>query len=199
MAAPEDTSFARLVSLACHDLRTPLATAHGFARTLIRIGGLEPPQDRYVEIISDASAQLGELVDLLSLAARIEAGRYDPELREVDTGELARAAAERLGADKASVDGDGAPVRVEPDAAGIAVYGLANCALRHGGLDAVELTVDGAEIAVAPITPAAAPIVLGEDLRDLGAAVAVRVVAALGGSTELDGDVLRVRLPAASP
>ena len=29
-----DTSFARLVSLACHDVRTPLATVHGFAKTL---------------------------------------------------------------------------------------------------------------------------------------------------------------------
>jgi signal transduction histidine kinase len=197
MPAPEDTYFARLVSLACHDLRTPLATAHGFAKTLIRIGGLEPPQDRYVEIISEASAQLAELVDLLSLAARIESGRYDPELREVDTGELARMAAERVGHDKALVSGDGAPVRVEPDAAGTAVYGLANCALRHGGLDAVELTVDAAEIAITPITAGAAPIVVGEDLRDLGAAVAVRIVRALGGTTELDGNVLRVRLPTA--
>jgi signal transduction histidine kinase len=199
MPAPEDTSFARLVSLACHDLRTPLATAHGFARTLRRIGGLEPPKDRYVEMISAASGQLAELVDLLALAARIEASRYEPELREVDSGELAREAAERIGDEGAAVRGDGAPVRVEPDAAATAVYGLAFCALRHGGLDAVELTVDGVEIAISPIVPGAARIVLGEDLRDLGAAVAVRVVGALGGSTELDGETLRVRLPAAEP
>jgi hypothetical protein len=37
--------------------------------------------------------------------------------------------------------------------------------------------------------------VLGEELRDLGAAVAVRVVRALGGSVDLDGDTLTVRLP----
>jgi hypothetical protein len=37
--------------------------------------------------------------------------------------------------------------------------------------------------------------VLGEDLRDLGAAVAVRVVHALGGSIELDGETLTVKLP----
>ena len=35
----DDPDFARLVSLACHDLRTPLATVHGFATTLSR-GGL---------------------------------------------------------------------------------------------------------------------------------------------------------------
>jgi signal transduction histidine kinase len=198
MPAPEDTSFARLVSLACHDLRTPLATAHGFARTLVRIGGLEPPKDRYVEMISAACLQLDDVIDLLSLAARIEAGRYEPEVREIGTGELARSAAERIGPEKASARGDGAPVRVEPDAAQIAVYSLAYCALRHGGLARVELEAESAEISIAPIVPGAAPIVLGTDLRDLGAAVAVRVVAALGGATELDGETLRVRLPPAA-
>jgi signal transduction histidine kinase len=196
MAVPEDTSFARLVSLACHDLRTPLATAHGFAKTLIRLGGLEPPRDRYVEIMSEATQQLGDLIDLLSLAARVESGRYEPDLRDVDSAELAQTAAGRIGNGRASVRGSGSPVRVEPVAAETAVFALAYCALRHGGLEAVTLTVDGAEIAVAPIVPGAAAIVLGQDLRDLGAAVAVRLVAALGGSTELDGDVLRVRLPA---
>ena len=80
----------------------PLATAHGFARTLIRLGGLEPPTDRYVEMISAASTQLAELIDLLSLVARIESGRYEPELRDVDSGELARGAADRMGEGKAS-------------------------------------------------------------------------------------------------
>jgi signal transduction histidine kinase len=195
MAVPEDTSFARLVSLACHDLRTPLATAHGFARTLIRIGGLDPPKDRYVEIISQASTQLAQLVDLLSYAARIQAGRYEPEPREVDSAELARAAAERIDPERLVAKGEGAPVSVEPEAAEIALAGLANCALRHGGLERVELDVAGPEIAIAPLKPNVVPIILGEELRDLGAAVAVRVVGALGGSIELDGDRLLVRLP----
>ena len=38
-AVSDDTYFARLVSLACHDVRTPLATVHGFAKTLERDGG----------------------------------------------------------------------------------------------------------------------------------------------------------------
>ena len=195
MAVPEDTSFARLVSLACHDLRTPLATTHGFARTLIRLGGLDPPRDRYVEIVSQASAQLAELVDLLSLAARIEAGRYEPEPREVDSLELARAAAARIDEERIVAAGEGAGVSVDPEAAEIALAGLANCALRHGGLERVELYVAGAEVSVAPVKASVGPIILGENLRDLGAAVGVRVVGALGGSIELHGDRLVVRLP----
>ncbi|HXH98602.1 MAG TPA: histidine kinase dimerization/phospho-acceptor domain-containing protein, partial [Gaiellaceae bacterium] len=95
-----DTSFARLVSLACHDVRTPLATVHGFVKTLSRTVELEPPADRYVEMIEAASQQIAELLDELSLASRIEAGRYEPPRREADTLALARAAADRLGADR---------------------------------------------------------------------------------------------------
>ena len=129
--AAADSSFPRLVSLAAHDLRTPLATIHGFAQTLVRMGDLGEPKQKYVEMIDAASRQLGELLEELGTAARIEGGRYDPVLREVDSLTLAREAAERL----------------------------------------------------------------GEDLRDLGAAVAVRVVSALGGSVTLHGDTLTVKLP----
>ena len=65
--------FARLVSLACHDLRTPLATVQGFAKTLIRVD-VEPDKSaRYLGMIDEASEELAALTDRLSLAARIEA------------------------------------------------------------------------------------------------------------------------------
>ncbi|HEX6491291.1 MAG TPA: histidine kinase dimerization/phospho-acceptor domain-containing protein [Gaiellaceae bacterium] len=191
----ENPSFPRLVSLAAHDLRTPLATVSGFAKTLARMSELQDPADRYVQMIEAASGQLAELLDELGLAARIEAGRYSPALREVDTRELAAAAAERLGADRVRASGTGTPVRIDPDATKRAVSALTRCALRHGGLDEVEVIAAGAELLIQPITPSAAPVVLGEELRDLGAAVAGRLVGALGGSLELDGDSLRVRLP----
>jgi signal transduction histidine kinase len=197
MAAPEDTSFARLVSLACHDLRTPLATAHGFAQTLVRGGELGEPASRYVGMIAAASTQLAELLDELSLVARIEGGRYEPEVRAVDSAGLARAAVERLGSDRARAAGKGAIVSVDPEPTENAVFGFANCALRHGGLDVVELATNGAEITVAPVREAVGPIILGEELRDLGAAIAVRTVRALGGEVELDEETLRIRLPVA--
>ena len=56
----DDTYFARLVSLACHDVRTPLATVHGFATTLTRTVELAAPADRYVQMIEQASAQMAE-------------------------------------------------------------------------------------------------------------------------------------------
>jgi signal transduction histidine kinase len=192
----QDTSFPRLVSLACHDLRTPLATVHGFARTLSRRTELPPPADRYMEMIEAAAGQLAELLDELSLAARIESGRYDPNLREVDTLELAQAAAKQLGEDRVRVEGKGTVVHVDLEATERGIAALVQAALRHGGLDQVDVHVDGPELRVRPISTSSGAVVLGTDLRDLGAAVAVRLVERLGGELSVDGDELRVRLPA---
>jgi signal transduction histidine kinase len=191
----ESSSFPTLVSLAAHDLRTPLATVSGFAKTLIRAETLEEPALRYVQIIESASEQMVELLDELGLAARIESGRYQPSLREANTLELALAAAAALGEDRVSVGGEGGMVRVDLEATQRAVTALAQCALRHGGVELVDVTAAGGELTIAPITPASAPVVLGEDLRDLGAAVAVLLVRALGGSVAVEDETLRVRLP----
>ena len=86
-------------------------------------------------------------------------------------------------------------MHVDPEPTERGVSALAQAALRHGGLDEVELRVDGATLTVSPVTPSSAPVVLGEELRDLGAAVAVRVVRALGGSVELAGETLTITLP----
>jgi signal transduction histidine kinase len=190
----EDNTFGRLVSLACHDLRTPLATVHGFATTLARGGDLEPPADRYVEMIDAASAQLAELIDELSLAARIESDRYEPTPRETDTLELAQAAAARLGEERVRVAGSGVAMETDADAVERGLAALFQSALRHGGLEIVEVEVEGAELRLSRVTAAAAPVVLGDDLRDLGAAVAVRLVRRLGGSVAIDGETLTVRL-----
>ena len=189
-----DTSFARLVSLACHDLRTPLATVHGFTTTLARTAQLEPPADRYVEMIDAASRQIAELLDELSLAARIESGRYDPNRRDGDTLAFARAAAERLGEDRVHVSGEGEIVQTDVESVDRGVSALVQSVLRHGGLDEVDVVVRGREIDVSPVVEASAPVVLGRDLRDLGAAVAVLAIEALGGSVAVSSRTLTVRL-----
>jgi signal transduction histidine kinase len=191
-----DTSFARLVSLAAHDLRTPLATIHGFAQTLVRMGGLEPPKDRYVGMIAAASRQLAELLDELSLASRIEGDRYEPNIQPANTLELARGAREALGEDRVRVAGEGGEVHIDVDATQRGVSALVQAALRHGGLDEVECHAAGQALRISPVTASAADVLLGNDLRDLGAAVAVLLVDALGGSVDRDGESVVVRLPA---
>lgn len=190
-----DTTFPRLVSLAAHDLRTPLATIHGFAQTLVRMGDLGEPNQRYLEMIDMAAGQLAELLDELGVAARIEDGRYEPNLQAAETFELARGAAEELGEERVLVAGEGTEVHVDVEPTQRGVSALAQAALRHGGLEQLDLRVDGATLTISPVTAASAPVLLGDDLRDLGAAVAVRVVRAIGGSVDVDGNALAVRLP----
>jgi signal transduction histidine kinase len=190
----KDTSFAKLVSLGCHDVRTPLATVHGFAKTLERLAELAPPADRYVEMIGRASAEMAELLDELSLAARIEQGTYDPGLRDADTLELAQAARELLGEERLHVTGEGAVISTDVEAIGRGVSALIQAALRHGGVDEVDVVVRGPVIEVTPVTDAAAPVVLGRELRDLGAAVAVRVIERLGGAVEVEDGSLEITL-----
>ncbi|HKD34127.1 MAG TPA: histidine kinase dimerization/phospho-acceptor domain-containing protein [Gaiellaceae bacterium] len=192
--ATEHDEFARLVMLACHDLRTPLATVLGFTQTLARLEQLEEPASRYVEMIDAASGQLGDLVDELALGARIEAGRYQPVREDLDTLDLAREAATRLGADRVEAGGNGGRVNVDVEATKRAVAALARCALRHGGLEQVQLTANGPELELVRVTAAAAPVLLGKDLRDLGAAIAVRQLRAQGSSLELEGERLLISL-----
>jgi hypothetical protein len=166
---------------------------YGFARTITRAEGLDPTLASYSEMIETASQQLAELLDELSLAARIAGGRYEPAVEAVSTAALAASAAEQLGADRVGVSGDGADVLVDVEATKRSVSSLVQCALRHGGLEHVDVVADGAELRVSPITPASAPVVLGEDLRDLGAAVAVMHIERLGGSVDVEGGTLTVR------
>ena len=184
-----DSRFPRLVSLACHDLRTPLATIYGFARTLNRMEERDERTGRFLGMIEEAAEQMTELLDELGAVARIEAGRWEPALREADTLELARSDDDRI-----LVEGEGATVETDADLVAQALHSLAVAAVRHGPVEQVQWVVRGRELELAPVTPAAAPVVTGEELRDLGSVVGRAVIEALGGSLELAGDTLRVRL-----
>ena len=177
--------FSRLVSLACHDLRTPLATVQGFAKTMLRMDQLdEDKRTRYLGLIDSSADELVSLLDLLSLAARIEGGRYEPVVRETDSLSLAPEGA----------SGSGAVVRVDPDPVGRALASIQRAASRHGGVE-VAVAVDGPRVSFEPVTAEAAQVVLVEDVKDLGAVVAVRLVRSLGGEVVLDGERLTVTLP----
>lgn len=184
-----DDRFPRVVSLACHDLRTPLATIYGFARTLTRADGLDERSQRFLAMIEEASEQMTGLLDELGTAARIQAGRWEPGVREVDTLELATSDDERI-----EVVGKGVAIETEADSVARSLQALAVAAVRHGPVETVTWRVDGRALELAPITEAAARVVTGEELRDLGSLVARYVLEELGGSLELDGETLHVRV-----
>jgi signal transduction histidine kinase len=184
-----DLQFPRLVSLACHDLRTPLATVYGFARTLSRAGDLDERSARFIGMIEQASEQMTELLDELGIAARIASGRWEPALRATGTLELVQSDDERI-----TVEGSGTSIETEVDVVRRSLAALALAALRHGRVERVGWRVDGRELVLAPVDEAAAPVVTGAEPKDLGSLVARIVVEELGGSLELGGDSLVVRL-----
>ena len=183
------TEFARLVTLACHDLRTPLATVNGFAKTLLRGGELDEQSVRFVGLIDAAGEQMNELLDLLGLAARIESGSYEPSLREVDTLQLVTCDDERV-----AVSGEGTSAELDEPALRRALRALTVAALRHGDLDAVTWTVEGRRLTLEPIAPAAATVVTGEEPKDLGALVARSVLERNGAELIREGEALTIRL-----
>ena len=185
----DDASFPRLVSLACHDVRTPLATVFGFARMIERAGKLDEQNARFMGMISEAATEMAGLLDELAVAARIEGRRWEPALSEADTLDLATVDDERI-----ATSGRGEVVATEPQAVRRSLRAFAIAAVRHGPVESVTWTVDGRELRLAEITEAAAPIVLGEEVRDLGALVGRSVIETLGGTVELDGDRLLVTL-----
>lgn len=177
------------MSLACHDLRTPLATIYGFARTLTRGEGLDDRTARFLGMIEEAAQQMTAMLDDVGTAARIASKRWEPVLCPVDTLELARSEDARVGA-----SGEGETIETEPESVARGLEALAIAAARYGPVERVEWRVSGRELELSPISADAAPVVTAEDVRDLGSVVARLAIEELGGSLELAGTTLRVRL-----
>ena len=186
-----DARFPRVVSLACHDLRTPLATIFGFARTLTRAGDLDERTMRFLGMIEEASEQMTGLLDELGVAARIEGDRWEPALREAPT----RSSSRRSDDERIAVEGDG---RDDRDRAGGRRRRRCSRSRSPRRATGPRSRSPGASTAatleLSPITADAAPVVTGESFRDLGSLVARMVIEELGGSLALDGETLRVRL-----
>jgi hypothetical protein len=144
---------------------------------------------RFLGMIEEASEQMTELLDEVGVAARIEGGRWEPALREANTLELATADDERV-----LTEGEGEVIETEPESVERALRSLAVAAARYGPAEQVTWRVRGRELELAPISGDAAGVVTGESIRDLGSLVARTVIEELGGSLELDGETLRVRL-----
>ena len=190
-----DRYFAQVVSLACHDLRTPLATVHGFARTIERLEPQDERTSRYIGLITAGSVQMTQLLERLALVARIERAAYEPLLEDVDSLELVQAAADEVEVGEVAVSGVGASLRVDREHTQRSLADFCVCAIRHGEADRLECHVRGAEMSLTPVTEQSGPILLGEDLRDFGAAVARIHLEALGGSVAVHGEELRIELP----
>ncbi|HZB22463.1 MAG TPA: ATP-binding protein [Gaiellaceae bacterium] len=101
---------ADFVSLVSHELRSPMATVIGSARTLQqRWRELTPEQrDSFLALIADETSRLADLVADVLDTSRIEAGTFSYAFDDVDVGVLVRevAANASVGQDEVAVRAD---------------------------------------------------------------------------------------------
>ena len=98
---------ADFVSLVSHELRSPMATVIGSARTLQqRWRELQPEQrESFLALIADETSRLATLISDVLDTSRIEAGTFSYTFDDVDLGEIVRevAAAAAVGQDEVAV------------------------------------------------------------------------------------------------
>jgi hypothetical protein len=193
----EARGFPERVSTACHDLRTPLASAFGFARTLERLGAVDGEHARYLALVVESTAELGSLIDCLAVMARAEDGRLTLERSDVESSELVAEALAALPGDGIEVTGEGSLLHVDRARASASLGWLAEAVARADPARSpvfVDARADGS-VALGPLPVAMADRLVegGSDLR----AMAARAVVALhGGSLRRENEWLVVRLAA---
>jgi signal transduction histidine kinase len=106
-----DRLKSRFLSMASHELKTPLTSISGLSQVLLRrmrrrLDEGPPPKPDWIaeqrahldrlELLNSQSARLGRLVDELLDVSRIESGKIDFHWAEVDLAELVAEVASRL-------------------------------------------------------------------------------------------------------
>ena len=190
----EPSDLPNLVVDACHDLRTPLAAAYGFARTIERMGGVTGDNAMYLRQVIEATEELEQLIKAISAVAHSERGTLRLRPEPVDLGELTLQASELSGH---ALEREVSAGMVETDA-GRAVTSLAWLAApiaeAQGGKDRAWRIVSSDTVSFGPLD--------GNDgelfERDLRAYAGKRVLEQLGASVEFGNDSLSVRFPLAT-
>jgi two-component system phosphate regulon sensor histidine kinase PhoR len=90
-----ETMRSELLATASHELRTPMTSIYGAARTLLAHGDLSPDRrEAFLEMIANESERLARIVDGMLLASRLDADQVDVTTEQVDARALARSVLE---------------------------------------------------------------------------------------------------------
>lgn len=93
-----DRAKTEFVSLASHQLRTPLSAVGWYAEMLLSgdLGQMEPDQKKYLEEIFEANKRMVELVNALLNVSRIDLGTFSIEPEAVNLAEAAKSVVAEL-------------------------------------------------------------------------------------------------------
>lgn len=95
---PQETAFARTLSLAVHEFRTPLAVAVGYQRMLAneQFGPLTDAQRKLVEELGRSCSRIAALVDEVSEVRKMDTKELSFTRQEIRFDELLRDVASRM-------------------------------------------------------------------------------------------------------
>jgi len=192
------SQLGRLMSAVAHDLRTPLATIYGFAKTIERGGGLDERQERFLGLILAAAADMDRMIENVSTVGHIAEGRLSVEKASVDSMAVAAAAVEAVperpdGRAVVLRRGVSAPVDTDIERAARAIALVAEAALRlEPGRPEAYCRADGEAIRCGPFSEALLPGLEAHG-RDVPVETARLLLAHLGATLTTEGDELVAR------
>ncbi len=156
-----DRAKTEFVSLASHQLRTPLSTMNWYNEMLMSgdLGALTAKQKDYLAEIYHGSKRMGELVDALLSVSRIELGTFALEAQEIDLCDVGkdvlRDLDQEIRAKKLSISCPGieTPLRfsLDPRLARIILQNLLSNAVKYtpqGGKVSLEMKVENETLMV---------------------------------------------------
>jgi signal transduction histidine kinase len=188
----------RLMSAVAHDLRTPLATIYGFAKTIERGGGLDERQERFLGLIIAAAADMDRMIENVSTVGHVAEGRLSVDAMATESATIATAAVEAVPerADGRRVvlrPGVSAPVETDSERAARAIALVAEAALRLEPSRAeAYCRADGTAVRCGPFSEQLLPG-LQANGRDVPVETARIVLRHLGATLEIEGDEIVVR------
>jgi signal transduction histidine kinase len=193
------TQLGRLMSAVAHDLRTPLATIYGFAKTIERGGGLDERQERFLGLILAAAADMDRMIENVSTVGHIAEGRLSLDRASVESMAVAAAAVEAVperhdGRKVVLRPGVSAPVDTDIERAARAIALVAEAALRlEPGRAEAYCRADGNAIRCGPFSEALLPGLEAHG-RDVPVETARMLLQHLGATLTTEGDELVARL-----
>jgi signal transduction histidine kinase len=191
----EPSDLPNLVVDACHDLRTPLSAAFGFARTIERMGGVTGDNAMYLQQVIEATQELEQLIAALSAVAHGERGTLRLRPQPVDLAELVLEAAEGSGR-ALERDVPAGMIDTDPARAVTSLVWLATpfADAPSAGHERVWRITAADTVTFGPLAELDAELFE----RDLRAYAGRRVLALLGATVALESDRLSVRFPLAT-
>jgi len=150
-----DKAKTEFVSLASHQLRTPLSTVNWYSEMLLTgdIGEVTPEQRRYLEEIYNGNQRMVDLVNTLLDVSRIEMGTFFFESKSTDVVKLIEAtlAEQKLQIEEKNIQISSSfekklpPIHTDPKLLRMVVQNLLSNAVKYtpdGGAIAVSLSMD---------------------------------------------------------